>query len=134
MKRTFPADFDGLFADLRASTKQRLDEIIQSLDQSDHGLLTNATRIAGRIDLEARHLEEKVFQAHRKKNQTVRAKIEQLAYQLYPSRQLQERVFSVNYFVAKYGFWIINYLYDMIDCHSDVHHLIYLDRGESEDA
>jgi bacillithiol biosynthesis cysteine-adding enzyme BshC len=132
MKRTYPADFDSMFADLRDNVRQRLGEITQLLDPSDHGLVTNAARIAGRIDVEIKSLEEKVFQAHRKKNQTVRAQLERVAFHLYPTRQLQERAFPINYYIAKYGHWIIDQLLGATDCNSGVHHLIYLDQTESE--
>jgi bacillithiol synthase len=132
MKRTFPADFESMFADLRDNVRQRVDEISHLLDSSDHGLVTNAARIAGRIDVEIKSLEEKVFQAHRKKNQTVRTQLERIAFHLHPTNQLQERAFPINYYIAKYGHWIMDRLLGAADCNSGVHHLIYLDQSESE--
>jgi bacillithiol synthase len=132
MKRTFPADFDSMFADLRDNVRERVGEISQLLDPNDHGLVTNAARIAGRIDVEIKSLEEKVFQAHRKKNQTVRTQLERVAFHLHPAHQLQERAFPINYYIAKYGNWIINQLLNATDCNSGVHHLVYLDQTESE--
>lgn len=132
MKRTYPADVDSMFADLRDDVRKRLGEIAQLLDPSDHGLVANAARISGRIDMEIKSLEEKVFQAHRKKNQIVRTQLERVAFHLHPTRQLQERVFPINYYIAKYGRWIIERLLNATDCNSGVHHLIYLDQNESE--
>jgi bacillithiol synthase len=132
MKRSFPADFDSMFADLRDNVRQRVDEISRLLDPSDHGLITNAARIAGRIDVEIKSLEEKVFQAHRKKNQTVRTQLERVAFHLHPAHQLQERAFPINCYIAKYGRWVIDQLLNATDCNSGVHHLIYLDQNESE--
>ncbi len=132
MKRTYHADFDSMFADLRDNVRQRLSEIAQLLDPSDHGLVTNAARIAGRIDVEIKSLEEKVFQAHRKKNQTVRTQLERVAFHLHPTRQLQERAFPINYYIAKYGPWIIDRLFGATDCNSGVHYLVHLDQTESE--
>ncbi len=130
MRRTFTGDFDRLFADLREGVKKHMDTIGSSLDQTDQGLLTNFKRVNGRIDIEIKSLEDKVFQAHRKKNQTIRGQLERVAFHLYPTRQLQERVFPLNYYLAKYGMWIVDRLYDSIDCKTDVHHLIYLDQPE----
>jgi len=132
LKRTYSADFDSMLADLRDNVRQRLGEITQLLDPSDHGLVTNAARIAGRIDVEIKSLEEKVFQAHRKRNQTVRMQLERVAFHLHPVRQLQERAFPVNYYIAKYGSWIIDRLLGATDCNSGVHYLIYLDQNEGE--
>jgi bacillithiol synthase len=132
MKRTFSPDIEPMFADLREQVRERLEKITESLDQSDHGLVTNATRIAGRIDVEMRNLEEKVFQAHRKKNQTVRAQLERLTFNLNPAGQLQERAFPINYFIAKYGRNIIDRLLNAIDCDSGIHHLIHIDQPDEE--
>ena len=127
LKRSFPADFEENFASLRAETKRRMDEIAAHLDQSDHGLITNANRIAGRIDLEIKNLEEKVFQAHRKKNQTIRTQVERVAFNLFPEGRTQERSFPLNYYIAKYGFDVVDRLYEEVDCNSKVHHLIALE-------
>jgi hypothetical protein len=127
LKRSFPSDFSDQFAELTEETKTKLQKIIEKLDQSDHGLLTTASRTAGRLELEIRNLEEKVFQAHKKKNQTVTAQLEKAALHLYPDRKLQERTVPVNYFIAKYGFGIVEFLYQQVDCNSGVHHLISLD-------
>lgn len=125
--RTFPGDFEQGFASLREEVRRRMDEIAARLDQSDHGLITNANRIAGKLDLEIKNLEEKVFQAHRKKNQTLRAQIERVGFNLYPNGKLQERSFPLIYYMAKYGHGIIDRLLQAVDCNSKVHHLIYLE-------
>ncbi|MGB5105859.1 MAG: bacillithiol biosynthesis BshC, partial [Candidatus Zixiibacteriota bacterium] len=96
-------------------------------DQSDHGLITNANRIAGRIDVEIKNLEDKVFQAHRKKNQTIRSQVERVAFNLFPEGRTQERSFPLNYYIAKYGFDVVDKLYGVVDCNSKVHHLIALE-------
>ena len=127
LKRTFPSDFEQRFATLRKEVKRQMDEIAVHLDQSDHGLITNANRIAGRLDLEIKNLEEKVFQAHRKKNQTLRAQVERVAFSLFPDGKMQERSFPLNYYIAKYGPSVVDTLYDAVDCNSKVHHLISLE-------
>ncbi len=134
MKRTYPADLATQFAELRESVRKRLERVVGTLDQSDQGLVTNASRITGRIDGEIRNLEEKAFQAHRKKNQTLRSQLERIAFHLLPERKLQERVFPISYFVAKYGRGIIDYLLSVLSCRCDVHHLIDLSqwRGDNE--
>ncbi len=127
LKRTFPPDFDQRFTALREEVKRQMDEIAAHLDQTDHGLITNANRIAGRLDIEIRNLEEKVFQAHRKKNQTLRAQVERVAFNLFPEGKTQERSFPLNYYMAKYGPAVVDRLYDAVDCNSKVHHLIDLE-------
>lgn len=127
LKRTFPSDFERRFAALRDEIKRQMEEIALHLDQTDHGLITNANRIAGRVDGEIKNLEEKVFQAHRKKNQTLRAQVERVAFNLFPEGRTQERSFPLNYYIAKYGLEIIDRLYTAVDCNGKVHHLINLE-------
>ncbi len=127
LKRTFPADFEQSFAALREEVKRRMDDIATHLDQSDHGLITNANRIAGRLDIEIKNLEEKVFQAHRKKNQTLRSQVERVAFNLFPEGRTQERSFPLNYYIAKYGMTVVDRLFEAVDCNSKVHHLINLE-------
>jgi uncharacterized protein YllA (UPF0747 family) len=55
-----------------------------------------------------------------------------VAFHLYPTHGLQERAFPINYYIAKYGRWVIDRLLSTTDCNSGVHHLVYLDQTESE--
>ncbi len=127
LKRTFPPDFEQRFTVLREEVRRQMDDIAAHLDQSDHGLITNANRIAGRLDVEIKNLEEKVFQAHRKKNQTLRAQVERVAFNLFPEGKTQERSFPLNHYIAKYGPGVVDRLYETVDCNSNVHHLINLE-------
>ncbi len=126
LEESFPAIFTEQFADLRAEVKSRLEEIRARLDREDHGLLTNAERMSARIDNEIQKFEEKVFQAHRKKNEIVRSQIERIGFHLFPNGKLQERLFSLNHYIAKYGFGVVREIYDSVDCNSKVHHLVDL--------
>ncbi len=104
-----------------------MDEIAVHLDQSDHGLITNANRIAGRLDVEIKNLEEKVFQAHRKKNQTLRAQVERVAFSLIPEWKMQDHS-SVELLHSKVRTGRCRSP-DHVACHgnSKVHHLISLE-------
>ncbi len=124
LERTFPDHYEQQFAALASDVKKRLEEIIAGLDQTDHGLITNANRVAGKIDLEIKNLQEKVFQAHRKKNQTLRSQIERVAFSVYPEGQLQERCFPLTYFLAKYGFGALERLAEAIDCDTRSHYVM----------
>ncbi len=127
LMRTFPADFDQRFEAFRQEIKRQMANIVTHLDSTDHGMITNAQRIAGRLEGEINQLEEKVFQAHRKKNQTLRAQIERVAFSLFPDGKLQERAFPLNYYMCKYGFTVVDRLMSEIDCNTTAHHLIDLE-------
>ncbi len=126
LEESFPSVFTEKFKDLRVEVERRLRDIRSRLDKDDHGLLNNAERMSARIDGEIQKFEEKVFQAHRKKNEIVRSQIERIGFHLFPNGKLQERLFSLNHYIAKYGFGIVREIYDRVDCNSKVHHLINL--------
>jgi bacillithiol biosynthesis cysteine-adding enzyme BshC len=123
---TFPSIFTHKFQELRAEVEQRLGDIRSRLDSENHGLITNAERMSSRIDQEIGKFEEKVFQAHRKKNEIVRNQVEKIGFHLFPHGKLQERLFSLNHYIAKYGFGVVREIYQSVDCESRVHHLINL--------
>lgn len=126
LEESFPSVFTEKFKELRMEVKKRLSDINSRLDKDDHGLMTNAERMSARIDNEIQKFEEKVFQAHRKKNDIVRSQIEKIGFHLFPNGKLQERLFSLNHYIAKYGFGIVQEIYDNVDCDSKVHHLVHL--------
>lgn len=61
-----------------------------------------------------------------KRDETVRAQIERLFPVLYPNRNLQEREINATYFLARYGYGLIDRLYEEIDPTAPDHQVIYL--------
>ena len=79
---------------------------------------------AGRVDSTWGSLEKKVFQAHKRKGDEIRARFYQLAAHLYPEGKPQERVFGIPYFLNKYGFGVINTVKDQLKIGTPDHQMI----------
>lgn len=126
MRESFPEDLEQSFKSIKTKIKNDLETLVQQLDQSDEGLMATARKSVGKVDYEISGLQEKVFQAHKKKNKTVRNQIERAALHLFPEGSLQERCFPLNYFIALYGPDVVNTLYNAIECETGVHHVINL--------
>jgi bacillithiol biosynthesis cysteine-adding enzyme BshC len=126
MRESFPDDLEQSFESIRAKIKGDLEALVGRLDLSDEGLMATARKSVGKVDYEIKGLQEKVFQAHKKKNKTVRNQIERAALYLFPDGEMQERYFPLNYFIALYGPGIVNTLYEEIACETGVHHIISL--------
>ena len=58
--------------------------------------------------------------------QETRGQIERLFTILYPNKNLQEREINVSYFLARYGYGLIDRLYEEIEPGAPDHKLVYL--------
>ena len=77
-------------------------------------------------------LKEKLFQAHKKKNKILRDQIYKVKNNLFPEDKLQERMISIVFFLAKYGFDFIDTLYDSMDINAQDHQILNLGAGKRE--
>jgi len=126
MRGTFPGQMEDELDKIRKETKDRLDSSLKGLSGLDPGLEKTAEHSKMRIDFEFKRLKEKLFQAHKKKNKIVRDQIHKVKNNLFPENKLQERVISIVFFLMKYGFGLIDTLYDSIDVTTQDHQVLYL--------
>jgi bacillithiol biosynthesis cysteine-adding enzyme BshC len=61
-----------------------------------------------------------------KRDETMSGQIERLFPILYPNRNLQEREINASYFLARYGYGLIDRLYEEIDPTAPDHRLLYI--------
>jgi uncharacterized protein YllA (UPF0747 family) len=80
----------------------------------------------GKIDFTLKQFEGKVFASHKKKSKETRDRIYRLWQAIYPNRALQERTLNVTYFLSRYGFGFISFMYDKIDCEETAHQVVHL--------
>ena len=62
----------------------------------------------------------------------MRDRIYRLHRALYPNRGLQERCINISYFLSRYGFGFIRFLYDSLDSEEKAHQLIDLMEYETQ--
>jgi bacillithiol biosynthesis cysteine-adding enzyme BshC len=102
-ERSFPADLGTRFAGERRQWEERLARLKESVVAFEPTLDKTFDVDGGKIAASWDHLEKKVFQAHKRRGDEIRAKFYKLAAHLYPEGKPQERVFGVVYYLNKYG-------------------------------
>lgn len=127
LAKSFPDDLEDRFQRAGERVTKVLSELVDSLDQSDEGLITTAKRSIGRVGREVEDMQKKAFAAHKKKHQEVTRQLKRAALFLFPERGLQERSLPLNYFLAKYGRNLIEKLLRAVECDSSMHHLLELE-------
>ncbi|MEP7273870.1 MAG: bacillithiol biosynthesis cysteine-adding enzyme BshC [Acidobacteriota bacterium] len=122
---------------LDASTATVLDEtekVFQDQIEKLRGLLTAvdptlAEALKGgreKILYQLTHLRSRFIHNRSQRDATTLQQIERLFAILYPNKGLQEREINVSYFLARYGYELIDRLYDEIDPDTSDHKLVYL--------
>ncbi|MBN1213318.1 MAG: bacillithiol biosynthesis cysteine-adding enzyme BshC [candidate division Zixibacteria bacterium] len=124
LERSFPEKLENNYATLHKSVKDAFDEFKNTSLEFDASLKKFAEQIYGKIDYNLKAFESKVFAAHKKKSQETRDKIYRLRNAVCPNRGLQERSINITYFIARYGFGIIPFLYEKIDSEQKAHQII----------
>ncbi len=126
LARTFPEDLEGDFNELRQALEQRFSQFREEALEFDPQLARVAEQTQGKIDYTLKGFEQKVWAAHKRKSQQTRDKVYRLYHALYTNRGLQERALNITYFISRYGFDIIPYMYDRLDSEETDHQLISL--------
>lgn len=124
LKEKYPNPLDELVEDKRGKVKEVLDGLEVELLSSEPALKPNLENARKKIDYELKRLGEKLFQAHRQKNQTLKEQIYKARNNLFPEGKLQERVLNLLPFLIKYGFEFVDLLYDKIDVEKIDHQII----------
>jgi len=109
-----PPDWEENFTKTQAEIKQKFEKLEQEVTQLEPTLKETFATTKGKIDFELNKLKEKYFQAYKRKNKNVREQLYKVKNHLYPENDLQERTFNIVYYLNKYGFGLIDFLYQNI--------------------
>ena len=127
LAQSFPASLEKQFVLLRQDIEYHVNKFAADTLQFDPALKKSAEQTRGKIDFALKNFESKVFASHKKKSQEVRDRIYRLHRALYPNRGLQERCINISYFLSRYGFGFIRFLYDSLDSEEKAHQLVNLE-------
>lgn len=118
---------DSLTAGIRRAAAD-LDQDLESVRQEIASLeatLGNSLDLArGKIKRQLGFLEEKVLQAAKKKQGMVLERLDKAVSHIYPRRHLQERVFNIVPYLFKYGYALLDRLYDGLDIDDFEHQVL----------
>jgi bacillithiol biosynthesis cysteine-adding enzyme BshC len=123
-ERSFPTDLEQVFDQERVDCRERIGQLRAKVVAFEPTLDKTFEVSAGRVDSTWEHLKKKVFQAHKRKGDEIRARFYQLAAHLRPEGKPQERVFGVTYFLNKYGFGFINTVKEQLEIGTPDHQII----------
>jgi bacillithiol biosynthesis cysteine-adding enzyme BshC len=111
LQKSFPQEMGQKFTELRQNVLQELERKKKNFKGLDEDLAKNFEQTKGKIEYELNLLEKKVFQSYRQKNQIMREQLLKAKDSLFPDNQPQERVLSLVYFLMKYGWKIVDFIY-----------------------
>ncbi|HZS09810.1 MAG TPA: bacillithiol biosynthesis cysteine-adding enzyme BshC [Blastocatellia bacterium] len=107
--------FEEQLEKLRASLAAVDPPLADALKGGKENILSNLSRLRLRF-----------VNNQSKRDETTRSQIERTFTVLYPNKGLQEREINVTYFLARYGYELIDRLYEEVDVESPDHKLVYL--------
>ncbi len=121
---SFPHDIEQRFGAERQEWNDRLDRLKSLVVGFEPTLDKTFELSAGKIALAWENLEKKVFQAHKRKGDEIRAKFYKLEAHLCPEGVPQERVFGITYYLNKYGFDFLSRVKDQLKIGTPDHQII----------
>ncbi len=126
LAKSFPDDIEKDSKEMREVIKSKFESFSKRSLKFDPTLGKFAEQTMGKIDFQLNNFENKLFSSHKKKSKETRDKIYRLSNAVYPNRKFQERTININYFLSRYGFKFIDFIYDALDSEESAHQIIHL--------
>jgi bacillithiol synthase len=105
---------------------EQLEKLRESLMAVDPTLADALKGGREKIVYQLHNLRTRFIHNRSKRDETMQQQIERLFAVLYPNKNLQEREINVSYFLARYGYELIDRLYQEVEIGFQDHKLIYL--------
>ena len=125
-KQQFPPSLTEVFQITTSHINRDLADIKREIQAFDPVLEKTVDQTVRKIRHQLSLLEAKTLQASKKRNIVLMNRLNLAKNSLYPNRHLQERVFNITPFLFKYGFALIDRLYEAVDITHDDHQVINL--------
>jgi len=123
---SFPKEMEAKIAEFRGKFEEDYQRFFMAVRQFDESLEPMGKQTYGKIDFALNALEKKIYDHHKKKMESTRNQIYKLASALFPAKNLQERSLNINYYMAKYGPKVVDFIVEKIDVNSIDHQLLYI--------
>ncbi|UCC43229.1 MAG: bacillithiol biosynthesis cysteine-adding enzyme BshC [Candidatus Zixiibacteriota bacterium] len=123
---TFPGDLEDSFHRFRRHLRAHFEDFAETSLGFDPALKSFAEHTSGKIDFNLKAFEGKVFASHKKKSQELRDRVYRLSNAVCPDRVLQERMLNITYFVSRYGYDVVKFIYDNMDREEKAHQVLSL--------
>jgi bacillithiol synthase len=131
MRKNLPHSLEKNLKEANERIQEELDSL-EKVIRFDPTLERTLKTTQNKIGFELKSLEKKIFQSHKKQNQIISDQIHKAKSHLFRDRKLQEREISILPFLVRYGFEIIDYLYDKIDINVKDHQILVMLEAEKK--
>ncbi len=125
-KDQFPQSLDKAFQTTASHLDEDLKDIKQETLAFEPTLEKSVDLTIGKIHHQIGLLEKKILKASKKQNAILTQRITLTKNSLYPNQRLQESVFNITPFLIKYGFRLMERLYQAVDIKHHDHQLFKL--------
>ncbi len=119
-------DTAKVFAEVEEKINIELNRLDQNLSRIEPTLAENLAKRRRKIIYHIGAMRNKFHHAQIRKDETLRRQIETMFTALLPHKHLQERTLNVTYFLNRYGFNFVDWIYQAIDLDDKGHRVIYL--------
>lgn len=125
-KEKIPKPLDKAFQTTASHLDKDLKDIKQETMAFEPTLEKSVDLTIRKIYHQISLLEKKILKASKKQNTIMMQRIQLVKNSLYPNQRLQERVFNITPFLIKYGFALMERLYQAVDIKHHDHQLFKL--------
>ena len=126
VERGLDADTAAVFEEAEQLFTQQLEKLRASLASVDPTLAEALKGGREKILYQLSNLRTRFVHNRSKRDEATRHQIERAFAVLYPNKSLQEREINVTYFLARYGYELIDRLYEEVEVGFSNHKLVYL--------
>jgi bacillithiol biosynthesis cysteine-adding enzyme BshC len=125
VERSLDATTAAVFEETEKAIIEQLEKLRASLTSVDSTLAEALKGGREKILYQLSHLRTRFVHNRTKRDETTRQQIERAFTALYPNKNLQEREINAAYFLARYGYELIDRLYEEIEVGASHHQLVY---------
>jgi bacillithiol synthase len=126
VERSLDAGTAAVFEETEQVFETQLEKLRASLTAVDPTLSEALKGGREKIMYQLHNLRTRFINNRAKRDEATRSQIERAFAVLYPNKGLQEREVNVSYFLARYGYELLDRLYEEVDVESREHRLVYL--------
>jgi bacillithiol biosynthesis cysteine-adding enzyme BshC len=110
LESQLPASVESSLHDATAAVQAQLARVIESVRQVDPTLSGAAKTTLGRMEHDLKTLHQKIIQAVKRRDETLRRQFARAQAQAFPDGQPQERALAVVFFINRYGWGLVDRL------------------------
>jgi uncharacterized protein YllA (UPF0747 family) len=125
-KEDIPESLDSALRIILDHVERDFESLEREVLDFDPTLKASVDLAKGKMIRQLKFMEKKTRQAARKQNETATQQLHKAAANLYPNRQLQERVFNIVPFLIKYGYAFMEKLGRDIDIDELDHQVLFI--------